>query len=237
MIMVDGGSHVVSPTCSGIKFIPMRTPAGVLIPESGLFVRIKKRQDRRRKRSLQHQQEIDEDTFAEQGWAAGVDVEASVNPSLIRSRQLQRQGGLESSGTFASSRSDSRPISSPSSFDYLESIPEERHREEDEMEAFVSRITRDKQLEVIVEVNEGESASAHPARGAQARKETAAKTGMNDTDAPSYPVRQKEFTFSIQPNQDSQPETEEDMATMNFDNEPEGEFTLEFSLPDDPDVV
>ena len=75
----------------GIKFIPLRTSGGELIPESGLFVRIKKKEERIGRLSfrLKCQDSVEED---EDGFVVldDIDVMESISPSLVSRRQNDR---------------------------------------------------------------------------------------------------------------------------------------------------
>ena len=93
----------------GIKFIPLRTSGGELIPESGLFVRIKKKEERIGRSSfrLKRQDSVEED---EDGFVVldNIDVTESISPSLMSRRQNGKQQ------LVSSSAQSSRPMSSPS---------------------------------------------------------------------------------------------------------------------------
>ncbi len=94
---------------TGIKFVPLRTPGGELIQESGLFVYIKKSHGAgltTRKYPLQHQGTLDESWEVwssekgernEEGEEEEIDVLESLVPGAVRRRgNLQRQDGLSS---------------------------------------------------------------------------------------------------------------------------------------------
>ena len=86
----------------------MRTSGGELIPESGLFVRIKKEEETNGRSSfhLPHQASVEEDDdFVDLGY---VDVPKSISPSLMLIGQTRKEQSMSSSAQ------SSRPISSPS---------------------------------------------------------------------------------------------------------------------------
>ena len=94
--------------CPGIKFIPLRTSGGDLIPESGLFVRIKKGEETIRRLSfpLRHQASVEEDDdFVDLG--EDVDVMEFISPSLMLRGQTKKEQSVSSSAQ------SSRPMSSP----------------------------------------------------------------------------------------------------------------------------
>ena len=137
----------------GIKFIPLRTSGGELIPESGLFVRIKKGEETIRHPSfrLQRQASVEEDDdFVDLG---DVDVMESISPSLMLKGKTRKEQSVSSSAQ------SSRPLSSPSiltSFDEREpkveklQVVAEVHSEADSVSA-TRAIPKEEQKVLTVE--------------------------------------------------------------------------------------
>ena len=131
----------------------MRTSGGELIPESGLFVRVKKGEETIRRPSfrLQRQTSVEEDDdFVDLG---DVDVMESISPSLmLRGKNREEQ-------PVSSSAQSSRPMSSPSiltSFDEHEpkveklQVVAEVHSEADNVSA-TRAIPKEEQKVLTVE--------------------------------------------------------------------------------------
>ncbi len=141
----------------GIKFIPLRTTGGELIPESGLFVRINKEEAedvqpsslRMRSANLRRQEELngeidpktlstirenEEDYTRTEGLPNDVDVMQSINPIAFNQRRPK-------------SPSNPRPVSSPPLMESFSVEEKDAQREERNLNEVV----------VVVDVNDTKS--------------------------------------------------------------------------------
>jgi len=189
----------------GIKFIPLRTSGGELIPDSGLFVRIKKtdegvgHQRTHRSSHLKRQDRVPMDEAGEDSsgrWAEDIDVMQSIPPSRGARVSPRRQDSAQGS----------RPLSSPP---VLTSFEEE---EEEERNGIAVSGMRpgfgfsdppqevDKHLQVIAEVHS-----------------EADDDGANRA-VPKEDRQEKTVVFSVKPTAD------EGLPTVTVD--PEKEFHL-----------
>ena len=168
----------------GIKFIPLRTPGGESIPESGLFVRIKKVEERHdhggRTPSLRHQDEVPEEPGEFSGLSVldDVDVTQSINPGLRRSRQEEhdQHSPLSSLKRFGSS---------PSLESRLEPVTTEGKHE---AVSSLNRPGKGKKVEVHAEVY-GDSSQTTSTAEVNARKQgEQKKRAFSVTLEPSQPT-------------------------------------------------
>ena len=192
----------------GIKFIPLRTPGGELIPESGLFVQIKKK----KLSSLTQQPEEDSPQVngsetlnradSTEQYFGDVDVTASIHPSLLKQRAVNR--------TAKDSSDSARPLSSPPMLEsHLETAEEEASWKSklDELvrESRTGGGGREKQLEVVAEVHGDENKSEKTTTSSQVVTVTLEPHGNFDDDG---------------------------TGVMTVPFESAQEFHLEFSIPD-----
>ena len=136
------------PFFIGIKFIPLRTPGGEPIPESGLFVQIK-----RKLSSLTQQDSTAEDSTQVDRTETNTTEEYfgdanETDPSLLRERTSQQIADESDSG---------RPWSSPPNLESYFRTDEEEASWKSKMDELVreSRTSGgEKQLEVVAEVHD-----------------------------------------------------------------------------------
>ena len=191
----------------GIKFIPLRTSGGELIPDSGLFVRIKKTEEgvghQRTHRSshLKRQDRVPMDEAGEDSgdrWAEDIDVMQSIPPSRGARVSPRRQDSAQGS----------RPLSSPP---VLTSFEEE---EEEERNGIAVSGVRprfgisdppqevDKHLQVIAEVHsEADDDGANRAVPKEDRQEKTVVFSVNPTAVEGLPTvtvdPEKEFHLTV----------------------------------------
>lgn len=189
----------------GIKFIPLRTSGGELIPDSGLFVRIKKTEEgvghQRTHRSshLKRQDRVPMDEAGEDSggrWAEDIDVMQSIPPSRGARVSPRRQDSAQGS----------RPLSSPP---VLTSFEEEEEEERNGIAVSGMRPGSgfsdppqevDKHLQVIAEVH------------------SEADDDGGNRAVPKEDRQEKTVVFSVKPTAD------EGLPTVTVD--PEKEFHL-----------
>ena len=190
----------------GIKFIPLRTSGGELIPDSGLFVRIKKMEESighhsgHRSSQLKRQEKVSMDEGGEDSggrWAEGIDVTQSIPPS--RGKVSPRRHD---------SAQGSRPLSSPPILGSFEE-GEENSNGVAVGFSYPHQQVGDKQLKVVAEVHsEADDSSANRA-------------------VPKEDRQEKTVVFSVKPTAGTG-EDEEGLPTVSFD--PEKEFHLRLTV-------
>ncbi len=121
--------HTPSPIHTGVKFIPMRTSGGELIPEAGLFVKIKKTEQSFHFNTATSTtgRDVGLETISED-----VDVEASLNPiSLMKYLPRQEDAQYEVDPEESLLR---RTVSSPPSLTVPEASEARRKSSENKFE-------------------------------------------------------------------------------------------------------
>ena len=147
----------------GIKFIPLRTPGGELIPESGLFVQIKKKklssltqQPEEDSPQVNRSETLDRSDSTEE-YFGGVNVTASIHPSLLSEKGRMSHQICNNPSPLNSPRRMSCPVNLEGHFQFETNTAEEEASQLDELLRESRTSGREKRLEVVAEVHGSES--------------------------------------------------------------------------------
>ena len=153
------------PCSLGIKFIPLRTPGGELILESGLFVQIKKRSSLTHLGSVaevspqvKRSEMLDKSESTEQ-FFGDVSVTESINPSLLRERQTVTNHSDDDDDVDPTPLNSPRRQSCPVALGTHLETEVSWKSQLDELVRESRSSGREKQLDVIAEVHSSEAES------------------------------------------------------------------------------